>query len=122
MSRSAPVRGLLPLLFAFLPLPLLAQETTPGEAAAGLAMMGGCMFFVLAIIAINILILIWVYNDARARGVESPAIWLLVVFFTGLIGLIIYLVVRPKGITGPCPSCGKKRMAGLIRCPHCGNP
>jgi hypothetical protein len=45
-----------------------------------------------------------------------------IVLVTGLLGLIIYLVIRPKGEMGVCPSCGKKRMAGLARCPTCGNP
>ena len=48
----------------------------------------------LVILAINIAILIWVYKDAQARGAD-PMLWLILVFFTGLIGLIIWLVVRP---------------------------
>lgn len=111
------------LLLLLAALPVLGQdEPTPGEAAAGIAAMGGCMIFVIALFVINILILIWVYNDAKARGMDNPVIWLVVVLITGLIGLIIYLVVRPKGATAPCPSCSKKRMTGLPRCPHCGNP
>jgi hypothetical protein len=40
-----------------------------------------------------ILIAIWVYRDAEERGM-SGALWLIIVIFTGLIGIIIYLVVR----------------------------
>lgn len=118
-------RSWIPLLPALLAVPLFAQDDAASDAAetaAGLAAMGGCTLFILAIIVINILILIWVYKDAKARGMENPVIWLVVVLFTGILGLIIYLVVRPKGATAPCPSCSKKRMAGLMRCPHCGNP
>ena len=50
-------------------------------------------------LAINIAILIWVYKDAQARGAE-PMLWLILVFFTGLIGLIIWLCVRPP-LGGP---------------------
>lgn len=109
------------LMFAF---PLLAQYEDSGavETAAGLAAMGGCMIFVLIMLAINIAILIWVYRDAKARGMDNAALWLVIVLLTGLVGLIIYLIIRPKGDTAPCPSCGKKRMAGLPVCPNCGNP
>lgn len=48
----------------------------------------GVIWFVLWII-----IAIWVYRDAEQRGM-SGALWLLIVIFTGLIGLIIYIVVR----------------------------
>lgn len=107
-----------------LAVPLAAQyEDTSGvETAAGLAAMGGCAIFVLIVLAINIFILIWVYRDAKARGMDNAVLWLVIVLLTGLVGLIIYLVVRPKGDTAPCASCGKKRMAGLTVCPNCGNP
>lgn len=117
-------RVLLILLLVCVAVPLAAQyEDTSGvEAAAGLAAMGGCAIFVLIALAINIFILIWVYRDAKARGMDNAVLWLVIVLFTGLLGLIIYLVVRPKGDTTPCASCGKKRMAGLTVCPNCGNP
>ena len=114
---------LIALLLVLCTLPLVAQnETTPGEAAAGIAAMGGCMVFVLIMLAIQIFIMIWVYKDAKARGMDNAVLWLVIVLITGLIGLVIYLFVRPKGETMPCPSCGKKRMTGLPRCPNCGNP
>jgi len=40
-----------------------------------------------------IAIAIWVYRDAEERGM-SGALWLIIVILIGLIGLIIYLVVR----------------------------
>ncbi|MEM3466658.1 MAG: abscisic acid-deficient protein Aba4 family protein [Candidatus Jordarchaeales archaeon] len=47
---------------------------------------------VIALIIIDIAIAVWVYRDARERGMEA-ALWLLIVLLTGLIGLIIYLIV-----------------------------
>ncbi len=47
-----------------------------------------------------ILIAIWVYRDAEARG-KSGVLWLIVVILLGLIGLIIWLVVRPKEMAPP---------------------
>lgn len=45
---------------------------------------------------ISILLCIWVYRDAESRGMGG-VLWLIVVLIAGIIGLIIYLVVRkPK--------------------------
>jgi len=49
---------------------------------------------------IFILIAIWVYKDAEKRG-KSGALWLVIVILTGIIGLIIWFVVRPKEIVKP---------------------
>ncbi len=40
-------------------------------------------------------VLIWVYKDAKRRG-KSGLLWFLVVLFLNIIGLIIWLIVRPK--------------------------
>ena len=42
---------------------------------------------------VAILIAVWVYRDAEKRG-ESGALWLIIVLVTGIIGLIIWLIVR----------------------------
>ena len=36
---------------------------------------------------------VWVYNDAERRGQSGP-LWLVIVLLTGVIGLVIWLVVR----------------------------
>jgi len=42
---------------------------------------------------VAILCCIWVYRDAEKRGM-SGVLWLIVVLIIGIIGLIIYLIVR----------------------------
>ena len=42
-----------------------------------------------------VLVAVWVYKDAESRG-ASGVLWLIIVILLGIIGLIIYLVVRPK--------------------------
>lgn len=103
-------------------------EATPtdadaaGAAAAGLAGAGcGCLIFLVAI-AIQIAIAVWVYRDAKSRGMDNAVLLTIVTVFTGILGLILYLLMRPKGNTVPCPSCSKKRLEGSTKCPHCGNP
>jgi len=54
--------------------------------AFGLAIMA--VWFIVAI-----LIAVWVYRDAEKRG-ESGVLWLIIVLITGIIGLIIWLIIR----------------------------
>jgi hypothetical protein len=42
---------------------------------------------------IAIVLAVWVYRDAESRG-ENGALWLIIVILLGIIGLIIYLIVR----------------------------
>ncbi|MFZ5997591.1 MAG: double zinc ribbon domain-containing protein [Nitrospirota bacterium] len=80
---------------------------------------GGCMTFVLAILILNIVLLVWVAKDAKARGISSIG-WMLVVFFFGLLGLVVYLFARPKGDLEECPNCRNKKLRAMMTCPHCG--
>ena len=99
-----------------------------GYAGAALAV---CLLPVILYYVVAILLCIWVYRDAESRGMGG-ALWLIVVLLTGLIGLIIYLVVRkPRGTpsttpTGApirvCPSCGREIAPDAKFCPHCGKP
>ena len=62
------------------------------------------------------LLLLGVYRDAEKRG-SSGALWLIIVIFTGIIGLIIWLVIRPP-IGGEKPAA--TTTASDRRCPNCG--
>lgn len=94
-----------------------------------------------------IVIAIWVYRDAESRGM-SGALWLIIVILAGLIGLIIYLIVRsdrpqypyqqqpylqpppayaqaPPPAQAPpatrfCSNCGAGLPPGANACPRCG--
>jgi hypothetical protein len=61
------------------------------QTLLGLPLIWG--IFVIVWCIIGILVAIWVYRDAEARG-ENGALWLIIVILTGLIGLIIYLITR----------------------------
>jgi len=114
----------LPLLFAVST--VLAQDSTRGDDAAGAAgaLIGGTCGCIGGLIglAIWIFLIVYVYRDAKARGMDNAVLLTIVTAFTGLLGLIIYLLMRPKGNLVACPSCGKKRLEGLAKCPSCGNP
>ncbi|HET6362579.1 MAG TPA: hypothetical protein VFH11_11045 [Gemmatimonadota bacterium] len=107
---------------------LLIAQYDGSDDAAGCAACGACgagigviIFIFVAILAINIALLVWVARDAKARGMDSSVLWMILVMVTGPIGLIIYLYSRPKGVLVACPSCGNKRMEASAQCPHCGN-
>ncbi|HVR86998.1 MAG TPA: membrane protein insertion efficiency factor YidD [Planctomycetota bacterium] len=94
------------------------QEIGKGCAKGGVA----CVFFLImsAIgLAIVIFIMVWTFKDATARGDSNAILWPILSFFFPLIGLIVYLAVRPKGDLSPCPTCHKQRLSTLPLCPHC---
>lgn len=95
-----------------------------GDEAGPLAACG-CLgffgFFIIALLALNIALLVWVARDAKNRGMDSAILWMILVMFTGIIGLIIYLLTRPQGNVIACPHCGNKRLQVSAKCPHCGN-
>jgi len=90
------------------------------DAACGTAC-GGFLFIIVAIFVINIAILVWVAKDSKARGMGSTVGWLVLIFFTGIIGLIIYFFSRPSGEVDECGYCHNKRLKAMAKCPHCGN-
>ena len=105
--------------------PTTALAQNDGSAAASVAGCGICgsffIFIFLGIVALNIAILVWVARDAKARGLDNAVLWMLLVFFTGFIGLIIYILARPQGPLIECPNCHNKRLQAAVRCPHCGS-
>ncbi|MGI9086317.1 MAG: hypothetical protein ACR2HH_01030 [Chthoniobacterales bacterium] len=118
MKRFLPA---IPLLF--LAGALFAQDNNDHAGAAGtIAGLGcGCIVMLVAL-AIQIAIAVWVYKDAKSRGMDNAVLLTVVTVITGLLGLILYLLMRPKGVLVPCSHCAKKRLAGSAKCPHCGNP
>lgn len=93
-------------------------------AGAGCAACSGCgglfLVFWLGLIALQIALLVWVARDAKARGMDSAVLWMLLVMFVPLIGLLIYIFARPQGNMIQCPHCNNKRLAASVKCPHCG--
>ena len=54
---------------------------------------------VLIVYAVLIYVLFWVYRDASRRypaGSLKPFLWVLVVLFMHLVGLILYVLLRPE--------------------------
>jgi len=125
MSRFA--RFVLVLSMLLMTQPLWAQRNDQ-DAAAGAAAVTGCFacgtaFIVIfiGIIALNIALLVWVARDAKNRGMDNAVIWMILVMVTGVLGLVIYFLSRPKGELMQCGQCQNKRLQSSAKCPHCGN-
>jgi predicted permease len=75
---------------------VVAQNDDEDDTAwspLGIALGGLCCFILIIPWIIFILIAVWVYKDAEKRGM-SGALWLIIVIILGIIGIIIYLIVR----------------------------
>lgn len=99
----------------------LLQSSSDDGAAAGLTCCGTFVFLIAAVVVVNVLLLVWVARDAKARGMDGAVIWMILVFFTGIFGLVIYLLSRPNGQLMRCGRCGNDRLMAARMCPHCGN-
>ncbi len=72
---------------------VLAEPGDFGYALLALLVFGGIFILILGLLVVWILLAVWVYRDAKKRGMEAT-LWLLVVLLTGFIGLVVYLIVR----------------------------
>ncbi|MCZ7382002.1 MAG: hypothetical protein O8C64_10615 [Candidatus Methanoperedens sp.] len=76
--------------------------------------------FILVLFIVWISIVAWVAGDARKRG-TGATMWGILTFFLGFLGLLVYLISRPKGNLVSCGFCGKQKLETLNQCPHCKN-
>jgi len=99
---AAVYAGLLSILAFSMVAPRVAAQT---ETEIGILGGAACLAFGLVWFIIWILIAVWVYKDAEKRG-KSGVLWLIVVILLGLIGIIIWLIVRPPIQQMPPPQYG----------------
>ena len=102
-------------------LPALAQSSDAASQVAGCAMCSTFLAIPIIIFVLNIALLVWVARDAKARGMDSAVLWMILVMFTSVIGLLIYIFSRPQGNLIRCPNCGNNRLQASVKCPHCGS-
>lgn len=71
---------------------------------------------------VNFLILLvgYIYGDARRRGMR-PVLWALLAFFIpNAIGIILYFILREPLLVN-CPKCGAGTKSAFPFCPSCGS-
>ena len=89
------------LLTVILVLLVLPALMAPDDSGLGGLLGGGivalvCVGLVILVgLAIQLYIIYFLYTDANARG-QNGVLWAIIGFFTGLLGLIIWLIMRPE--------------------------
>ena len=76
---------------------------------------------VLFILALPVLVGVYVHKDAKKRGMDAVLWTAVAILVPGLIGLIVYLVVRGNRADAVCPVCERDVTPAYTRCPYCGN-
>jgi len=111
-----------------LPPALLAQSAFAQNAAEDAAALGACaacsgimILIPIAFLVLNIALLVWVAKDAKARGMDNAVVWMVLVMCTSVLGLVIYILSRPKGDLVPCANCENQRLQTSATCPQCGS-
>ncbi len=78
------------------------------------------ILMLLLVAVIPVVMGIYVYRDAKKRGMNA-VLWTLVsALAPGFIGLIIYLIVRGEHPDLQCAACGKPVSSTFAVCPYCG--
>jgi hypothetical protein len=97
----------------------------PGLAEGnGTAFLVMSPFFLLSLVGVAflgayVLLVGYVFADARRRGMNHVLWTLLAIFIPNAIGIILYFILR-EPIPVPCPSCGAKAKKGHAFCAGCG--
>jgi predicted membrane channel-forming protein YqfA (hemolysin III family) len=77
--------------------------------------------FALGMMTLWLAAVLYVFHDARRRGMPA-GLWALVAAFVPyLIGFVIYFVTR-KPLLQSCRGCGKDAPREAVHCPFCGAP
>ena len=74
----------------------------------------------LLLLTVPVLIGVYVYRDAKRRGMNAALWTLIAVFAPSLIGFIIYLLVRGSYSDLKCPRCDTRVNDTYVVCPRCG--
>ncbi|MFN2442593.1 MAG: hypothetical protein ABR517_07910 [Thermoanaerobaculia bacterium] len=67
-------------------------EEVPPAACAGCLAVGMAVPLVLLVLSIGIAL--WIFRDAKERGIQSPPLWAVLGFLFNVLGLVIYLIAR----------------------------
>lgn len=75
---------------------------------------------IILILAIPVIIGVYVWKDAKQRGMNAPLWTIIAVFAPSLIGFIIFLLVRGNYSDMKCPQCSAPVKESFVVCPKCG--
>jgi len=72
-----------------------------------------------AMMGLYVLLIGYVYGDARRRGMNQVLWTLLAIFIPSAVGVILYFILR-NPVPVPCPACGRPARKGHAYCASCG--
>ena len=77
--------------------------------------------FVVVWFIVWLMVAIWVYKDAQKRD-KNGVMWLIIVILLGIIGFIIWFLVRGEVPASgrKCSNCGRLLPMDVKVCPYCG--
>ena len=78
------------------------------------------LVLMMIVFVLPILVGVYVYRDARKRGMNAVLWTLIAIFAPSLIGFIIYLLVRGNYSDLKCPRCETAVKEQYVVCPKCG--
>jgi RNA polymerase subunit RPABC4/transcription elongation factor Spt4 len=105
--------------------PLIALVVIIGQAARGHAAATSAWIMVpfavlTPLFVLYVLLVGYVYGDARRRGMRQVLWTLLAIFVPNGIGILIYFLMRQKPNVA-CHRCSVLLQPGLSFCPNCGS-
>ncbi len=90
------------------------------SSVAAIPMVPLLLLMGLLIFVVPVIIGIYVYRDAKKRGMNAILCTILAVLAPAFIGFIIYLIIRSEHSDLICPQCSKPISEKYIVCPSCG--
>ena len=78
------------------------------------------LFVMLLVLAVPVIIGVYVYRDAKRRGMNEILWALAAALVPSFIGLLIYLIVRANYSDLRCPKCETPVTEQYVVCPRCG--
>jgi hypothetical protein len=117
-GRYMPCRLLLTLGILF---GVVAFQLVEVDSASnfGFLPLFAILIFIGLSFSIYILLVGYIYGDARRRGMR-PVLWALLAFFIpNAIGIILYFILREPLLVN-CPKCGAGTKSAFPFCPSCG--
>jgi len=134
--KMKKITSIMMLLISMLIIPPSVPAYSIGSSSGITAIFVAIILGIILLFAFWIYVIIWIYKDAEKRG-ESGVLWLLIVLVAGLIGVIVWLAIRPPiggdpnkkrildfGSNQPennrmCPNCGRQIPFNANVCPYC---
>jgi RNA polymerase subunit RPABC4/transcription elongation factor Spt4 len=94
--------------------PVSGSTTSPGWIAVPFVLLVPLVF-------LYVLLIGYIYGDARRRGMRQVLWTLLAIFVPNCIGILIYFLLRQPLLVS-CARCHTQLQPSLSFCPNCGSP